>query len=247
MANDGPGPASSEYIVIDDSDDEQEYQRPGPSKGKQRDNRVVNQEDDKVGAGHQSQPISIDDLASDNGQDAIDVLFGNGNDAGVVVEAAAGPVTVTNATIIAAEQADQALPLLINILPDLDPEHGLVLLRDRILGDGQSFSIEHCLQTALESLLAEDGYPKVKKEMKRKRAVESSDDEDDEDVGPSTVAGQDRIDVDLLDDPTCRIFQPGKAAYKSKTFLADERKGGVYRDKVLFDLDNLFPMMAAAQ
>jgi hypothetical protein len=247
MANDGPAPALAEYIVIDDSDDEQ-YHRPGPSKGKQRDNGVVKQDNDKVGAGHQSQPISIDDLASDNGQDAIDVLFGNGNDVGVLVEAAAGPVTVTNATIITSEQADQALPLLINILPDLDPEHGLVLLRDRILADGQSLSIEHCLQTALESLLAEDGYPKVKKEIKRKRVSgDSSDEEEEADVGPSTAAGRDSIDIDLLDDPTCRIFQPGKAAYKNKNFLADERKGGVYRDKALFDLDNLFPMMLATQ
>lgn len=245
MANDFP--PSSQYIVIDDSDDEQQDHLPGPSVVKKRHNGVVQDGDNKNRAGHQSQPISIDDLASDNGQDAIDVLFGNGSEAGVVVEAAEGAVTVTNTTVIIAAQADQALPLLINILPDLDPEHGLVLLRDKILSNGQSFTIEHCLQTALESLLAEDGYPKVQKNLKRKRVVDSDDEDDLEDIGPSSASGKARISDDLLQDPTCRVFQPGKPAYKSKTFLADERQGVAYRDKSLFDLDNLFPLMATAQ
>lgn len=240
MANDGP--PSSQYIVINDSEDEEELARPGPSSKKGK-GKAAQQDNDKPELRGQSQPISIIDLDSD-GQDAIDVLFGNGNEAGVVVEAAEGAVLVTNATIINAEQADQALPLLLNILPDLDPDHGLLLLRERILNNGQSFSIEHCLQTALEHLLAEDGYPKVQKTLKRKRVVDSDDDEDADDAGPSN--GNASPNNDLLEDPTCRVFQPGKTAYKSKTFLADERKGTAYNAKALVDLENLFPTMAAA-
>jgi hypothetical protein len=242
MANDGP--PSSQYIVINDSEDEEEVARPGPSSKKGK-GKAAQQDNDKPELGGQSQPISIIDLDSDNGQDAIDVLFGNGSEAGVVVEAAEGAVLVTNTTIITADQADQALPLLLNILPDLDPEHGLLLLRERILNNGQSFSIEHCLQTALEHLLAEDGYPKVQKTLKRKRVVDSDDDEDADDAGPSN-GGNASINDDLLDDPTRRVFQPGKTAYKSKTFLAEERKGAAYNAKALVDLENLFPTMVAA-
>lgn len=241
MANDGP--PSSQYIVINDSEDEEDMPPAGPSSKKGK-GKVVHHDEDMPKLGGQSQPISIIDLDSDNGQDAIDVLFGDGSEAGVVVEGAEGAVLVTNTTIITADQADQALPLLINILPDLDPEHGLLLLREKILNNGQSFSIEHCLQTALENLLAEDGYPKVQKAVKRKRLVDSDDEDDVDDAGPSNI-GNGRTSDDLIEDPTCRIFQPGKPAYKSKTFLVDERKGAAYNTKAMLDLENLFPTMAS--
>ena len=244
MADDGP--PSCQYIVINDSDDEQDLPSAGPCVKKAK-GKNVQRDADMARVSEQSQSISIIDLDSDIGQDAIDVLFGNGSEAGVVIDAAEGAVVVTNTTIITADQAGQALPLLLNILPDLDPEHGLLLLRDKILNNGQSLSIEHCLQTVLESLLTEEGYPKVQKTSKRKRVVDTDDEDDFDDAGPSkagnTRAGDEIID---LEDPSCRIFQPGKPAYKAQNFLSRERKGVAYNTKALLDLENLFPTMTTA-
>lgn len=244
MANDGP--PSPEYIVINDSDDEQDLPSAGPSvrkaKGK-HDQQYV----DMAEISEQSQSISIIGLDSDKGLDAIDVLFGDGSEADVLVDSAEGAVLVTNTTIITADQVDQALPLLLNILPDLDPEHGLLLLRDEILNYGHSLSIEHCLQTALESLLTEESYPKVQKKLKRKRVVDTDDEDNFKDAGPSNAgkarAGDEVID---LEDPSCRVFQPGKPAYKAKKFLSSERKGVAYNTKAMLDLENLFTTMTAA-
>ncbi|KAJ9125181.1 hypothetical protein QFC22_000135 [Naganishia vaughanmartiniae] len=229
-----------DVIIIDDSDEERVV-KPSSKKVKRR-HRDSSPAEAKH-FGRQSQPISIDDLDSEIGHDAIDVLFGQGEAAGIEVAAAEGVVTVTSTTVINADQADQALPLLINVLPDLDPDYGLKLLREKVFSDGENHTIEHCLQTALEALFAEATYPKVQRSLKRKR-LEDSDDEDDERPSGASSSSSNNAGPDTL--ATCRIFQPGKAAYKSKAFLAEKRKGSAYRDKALVDLDNLFPLMLTA-
>ncbi|KAJ9108828.1 hypothetical protein QFC21_000148 [Naganishia friedmannii] len=229
-----------DVIVIDDSDDESVVK---PLSKKAKSHHRDSSPAEVQHFGRQSQPISIDDLDSEIGHDAIDVLFGQGPAAGIEVAAAQGLVTVTSTTLINADQADQALPLLINVLPDLDPEYGLQLLREKVLSDGQSHTIEHCLQAALEALFAEVTYPKVQKSLKRKR-LDDSDDEDDERPSGSSSTSSNNAGPHAL--AICRIFQPGKSAYKSKTFLAEKRKGTAYRDKALVELDNLFPLMSTA-
>lgn len=231
-----------DVIIINDSDKESAAAKKPSKKAKEydRDSSPA----DMQHVGRQSQPISIDDLDSEVGHDAIDILFGQAQPAGIEVAAAEGLVTVTGTTVINAGQADQALPLLINVLPDLDPEYGLQLLREKVLSNGQSHTIEHCLQTALEALFAEATYPKVQKSFKRKRLNDSDDEDDERLCGPASASSSDAGSDALA---TCRIFQPGKAAYKSKAFLVEKRKGFAYRDKALVDLDNLFPLMLTMQ
>ncbi|KAJ9093131.1 hypothetical protein QFC19_008474 [Naganishia cerealis] len=244
-----------EVIVIDDSDEET-MMRPPKAKRHRRGSSPLHLHQ----FGRQSQPININDFDSEVGleelREAIDVGLHYVQEAGVAagVDAVAqeeveAPVMVTNATIITADEAAQALPQLINILPHLDPEYGLKLLREKILCEGQSHTIEHCLQSAVDQLLANVTYPKVQRFLKRKRLDTDSDDEDGEQVsGPQSTRFRNAAMNHLAaSDPTCRIFQSGKSAYKTKTFLADERKGKAYIEKALIDLDNLFPLMKTEQ